>query len=811
MTADTAYLNAGDSPERRAAALLSHMTLDEKLAQLGGLWGRSVAVDGTVRDDIAMRAMPHGIGHITRNSMLLPPDELARNNNAIQKWLETRTRLGIPAIMHEEGCAGLMARGATTFPMPIALASTFDPALMQQIGAAIAHQLHAVGAHQLLAPVLDVVRDHRWGRVEETFGEDPLLCARMGVAYIRGAQDAAVTPGVACTAKHFLGYSGGEGGLNWAPANSGRRTLRDIFLPPFAAAIREAGVHSVMNAYQEIDGVPCGASRELLTDLLRTELGFSGTVVSDYDTLSSLHCYHNGATDAPDAAAQAMDAGIDIELPEHDLYKDPLRQALEAGQVDLATIDEAVRRVLRQKFALGLFEHRYVDEGRVSAAFDRTELVSLSREVACKSLILLKNEGDFLPLRSNTRKIALVGPGGHSARLMQGAYHYPSFYEFQFGGMPDFDGDTSRTTPPKDMVFALPAAAGDIAGSVDNNIEHPDWQEHLPPTVTVLDGLRAVAPAGTEIGYQPGCSIRGDDRSGIQPAVDLVRRADVAIVCLGGRSGLARDCTDGEFNDRTDLKLIGVQHDLLKALAETGTPVVLVLLNGRPLDLSWEAETIPAIVEAWLPGEQGGQAVADMIFGKVNPSGRLPVSLARSVGQMPLYYNRKPSAGRSQVFGDYTDLPASPLFPFGHGLSYSRFEYANLTVAGDQWRVGDTIRVCVDVTNVSARDGEEVVQLYVTDPVGSVTRPVLELKAFARVSIPARQVRRVTFALPPASFAFHGRDGAWGVEPGALIFKVGRSSADICGEAEICLYGERRVLNDYGVPAFTVAVDPVDS
>ncbi|ANY18631.1 Periplasmic beta-glucosidase precursor [Tsuneonella dongtanensis] len=810
MTFEARYLDAGLNTDTRADDLLARMTLDEKIAQIGGVWGRSIAEAGSVLEEVAVRVLHNGVGHITRNSMLLAPAELARNNNAIQRWLEHRTRLKIPAIMHEEGCGGLMIRGATTFPMPIGLASTFEPDLAKRIGGVIARQMQAVGAHQVLAPVLDVVRDHRWGRVEETFGEDPMLAGRMGVAYIRGAQETERGPRIACTAKHFIAYSGGQGGLNWAPADFGHRALRDTFLPPFTAAIREAGVGSVMNAYQEIDGVPCGASRELLTGLLRDELGFEGTVVSDYDTLSSLHCYHNSAVDAQEAAKQAIKAGIDIELPELDLYNDALRKALAEGEIEIADIDGAVRRILRQKFSLGLFENRYVDEGTVGLAFGCAEFVELSREVAGKSLILLKNDGPLLPLDRKIGKIALIGPAANSARLVQGAYHYPSFYEFQFGGMPDFEGDTSRTTPPRDMVFALPAAASDLAYDKASNIERPSWDEHLPPTVSIFEGLRSVAPAEVEISYLPGCSIRGDERSGLQQAVDLAREADVAILCLGGRSGLARDCTDGEFNDRVDLKLMGLQEEMLRSVVATGTPVVLVLLNGRPLDLSWAAENVGSIVEAWLPGEQGGQAIAELLYGLVNPSGRLPVSLARSVGQMPLYYNRKPSAGRSQVFGDYTDQQASPLFPFGHGLSYSEFEFSNIEVKSESYAVGDDIQLWVDVRNVSSRDGDAIVQLYVTDPVGSVTRPVLELKAFSRVPVPARECRRVAFTLPAESFAFHGIDGALAVEPGALKLKIGESSEDIHEEVEVQLSGERRILAEYSAPAFTVEIEPVD-
>ncbi|UCE88056.1 MAG: glycoside hydrolase family 3 C-terminal domain-containing protein [Deltaproteobacteria bacterium] len=747
------------------------MDLDEKLAQLGGVWAGALLDGERFSESRAKPALAHGIGHVTRlaGSSVLAPRACAELANQIQRFLLENTRLGIPAIVHEESCAGFTARGATCFPQAIGLASTFEPALVRELADVIRRQMRAVGARHSLAPVLDVARDPRWGRTEETFGEDPYLVARMGVAYVQGLQGETLRDGVIATGKHFVGYGASEGGLNWAPAPLPRRELLERFVPPFAAAIHEAGLASVMNAYHEIDGVPCGASAELLEALLREELGFEGVVVSDYFTVKTLMTYHGIAANESEAAQRALEAGIDVELPALDCYGAPLREAVESGRVALERVDRAVARLLGSKFELGLFDDPYVDAASAPAIFDTPEQRSLARRVAAKSIVLLKNDGDLLPLDPALRSVAVIGPSADSARLLQGDYHYPTHLEIVFGPMRD------GAPAPRPGGAEADAASGEPEPAT----REVDLSRVMVPTVTLLEGIRSAVSAQTEVHTARGCEILGDATDGFADAVATARAADVAIVAVGGKSGLVEGCTSGESVDRAALELPGAQAALVEAIAATGTPTVVVLVNGRPLALTRVAERVAALVEAWLPGEEGGHAVADVLFGRVDPAGRLPVSLPRAVGQVPLYYNHKPSGARSQWRGDYADLPTRPLFPFGHGLSYTRFDYANLSLAPRAVSPDGELEVALEVANVGERPGEEVVQLYVRDVVASLTRPVQELKGFARIALEPGECRRVAFRLDVGQLAFYDAAMQLVVEPGAVEIRVGRSSEDI--------------------------------
>jgi beta-glucosidase len=775
--------------ESRVDDLLKRMSLEEKQAQLGGAWGKLLVKDGLICKD-ACASIAHGIGHITRNSLHKVPFDAARDANALQAWLHDQTRLGIPALIHEETCAGVMAREATAFPMPIGMAASFDPDLIEDIGAVIRQQMLAVGAHQALAPVLDVVRDHRWGRCEETFGEDSYLAARCGVGYVLGVQGPPNGPLAACTAKHFVGYSASAGGLNWAPAQLGERELRDHHLPPFAAVIAEAGVRSVMNAYQEIDGIPVASSREILTGMLRDELGFSGVVVSDYDAIKSLRTYHDVAIDDSSAACLALRAGIDLELPVLDCYGEPLRRAVASGAASIQDIDEAVRRVLRLKFELGLFEHRRVDEHRAAQAYETKEHRELAHLAALRSLVLVRNEGRVLPLKASIRRIALIGPSADSVRLMQGDYQYPSFFEFQFGPL---DGRTPRFTGTGNTDAAA-VAGGATPGEASQTSAHPDLAAQFPNTITVKAGLLGLLGADISMIHERGCDIDGSDMSGFKRACDVAASADVVIAVLGGRSGLARDCTDGEFNDRATLGLPGVQQQLLEALVATGRPVILVLICGRPLCLAWAAENVPGILYAWLPGEEGGTAIAQCLLGSHEPQGRLPVSLARAVGQMPVHYNHKPSAARSYPFGDYTDLPVAPLYPFGHGMGYSRFTYSDLSLSGATFPTDGSFTVRLVVTNVGSRSGTEVVQLYLRARRECITRPVRELRGIARIALSPGDAGEVEFSVDASAVAAHDRDAVPCVVPGEVEVQIGASSADIRLRGLITATGARRIV-----------------
>jgi len=765
--------------EARVEDLLGRMTVDEKLAQLGCVWSTQLVRDEAFSVERAGELLAHGTGQVTRigASTGLRPAQSAAFANAIQRFLLEETRLGTPAIIHEESTAGFTARDATQFPQAIGLASTWNPALVEQAARVIREQMLAVGARQTLAPVLDIARDPRWGRTEETYGEDPYLVSRLGVAYVRGIQGDDLGRGVVATGKHFLGYGASEGGLNHAPAHIGPRELREVYARPFEAAIREAGLASVMNAYNEIDGLPCGGSAAILDDLLRGELGFDGVVVADYFTTGLLVRFHQVAADQGEAGRLALTAGLDVDLPALDCFGAPLKAEIEAGRVSIALVDRAVRRVLRQKFQLGLFEQPLVDAAAAPRVYQTPAQRALARAVAQQSIVLLKNDGGLLPLAPDLASIAVIGPTADDPRLLQGDYSYPAHLEIIYKG-----------------------AGGGILPRADAVAFHPG--PFFVPMVTPLAGIRAAVAPATEVRHARGCDVSGDDTSGIAAAVAAARGAAVAIVCVGGKSGLMPDCTSGEFRDACDLGLTGVQQRLVEAVVSTGTPTVVVLINGRVLALPWISAHVPALVEAWLPGEEGGAALADIVFGAVNPSGRLPISMPRTVGQVPVYYNHKSGGGRSQMLGDYSDGPTTPLYPFGHGLSYTRFAYDDLSIAAG----ASAIDIACRVTNAGPRDGEEVVQLYVRDVVASVTRPVKQLVGFARVALAAGAATRIRFTLDVSQLAFFDAAMRFVVEPGEFEIMVGASSADLRLHGRCTFAGPLRQLSTADLRPTVVAI-----
>ncbi len=777
--------------EARADDLLGRMTLDEKLAQLGCVWSTQLVVDDCFSPERARELLTNGTGHVTRigGSTGLRPSESAAFANDIQRFLVEHTRLGIPAIIHEESVAGLTARDATQFPQAIGLASTWNPALLQEMGRVIRDQMLAVGARQTLAPVLDIARDPRWGRCEETYGEDAYLAARLGVAYVRGVQGDDLRCGVAATGKHFIGYGLSEGGMNHAPVHLGARALRELYARPFEAAIREAGLASVMNAYNEIDGLPCAGAAAILDDLLRGALGFDGVVVADYYAVTLLHAFHHVAADKGAAARMALAAGLDVELPQLDCYGAPLRAHVERGSVPIALVDRSVRRQLRLKFALGLFVQPYVDAAAAARVYQTGEQRALARRIAQQSIVLLKNTGALLPLDPALGRIAVIGPCADNVRLLQGDYSYPAHVEIVY----------------QRAARHHAAAATDILPAAEEVAFHPG--PYFVPMVSPLAGIRAAVSAQTTVVYGAGCEIDGADTSGIAAAVEAARRAEIAVVAVGGKSGLMSDCTSGEFRDAADLGLTGVQQQLVEAVVATGTPTVVVLINGRVFALPWIAEYVPAVVEAWLPGEEGGNAIADVLFGAVNPAGRLPISVPRAVGQVPIYYNHKSGGGRSQMLGDYIDLPTTPLYPFGHGLCYTRFTYANLDVAPARPTPTSVLRIAVDVTNSGARAGDEVVQLYVRDVIASVTRPVKQLAGFARLHLQPGETRRVRFALDPSQLAFFDAAMRFVVEPGSFRIMIGASSEDIRVEATVAVEGDVRELSTAELVATRIEID----
>lgn len=744
------------SVEQRTAHLLEDMTLDEKLAQLGSCWVYQLLEKLTFSTEKAGRLIANGIGHITRlgGASNVKPKESAQLANTIQKYLIENTRLAIPAIIHEECCSGYMARGATVFPQAIGIASAWETELVEIMCDVIRAQIRSVGGHHALSPVLDVARDPRWGRTEETFGEDPYLVTQMGVAYVRGLQGKNWQERVIATGKHFVGYSVSEGGMNWAPPHIMPRELREVYLLPFEAAVREAGMASIMNGYHEIDGVPCGASKELLNDILRDEWGFDGTVVSDYFSVSQLFEYHHVACDKADAAHIALNSGLDVELPATDSFGAPLKGAVESGQIPMALVDQAVTRILRQKFALGLFENPYVDPEIV--AFDTPKDRQLAREIAQKSIVLLKNEGNLLPLDKNLQSLAVIGPNADSIRNLFGDYAYPAHMET--------------------LIEARRSAGGFFNTPMPDDIQNID---DFVESQSILTALRAAVSPQTEIHYARGCDVRDDSTDGFAEAVEAARKAQVAVVVVGDKAGLTDDCTSGEARDRAVLDLPGVQEQLVKAIYDTGTPVVLVLVNGRPVTLNWIAEQVPAILECWFPSEEGANAVVDVLFGDVNPGGKLPISFPRAVGQLPVFYSHRPSGGRSHWKTDYVETSVKPLYPFGYGLSYTTFAFSNLRVSATEARAGETVSVQVDVTNTGARAGDEVVQLYTHQHAHLITRPLKELKGFKRVHLAPGQTRTVTFELPVNIQAYLDRDMQLVVSPGQVELMVGSSAVDI--------------------------------
>jgi beta-glucosidase len=742
MTEIPTLLVDGTQPQVRVRELLARMTLEEKLAQIVGFWEKS---DGEVVAPLQgeFAAVPgldefarHGLGHLTRVYGTRPVDavERARWLWEFQRRMVTETRLGIPAIVHEECLTGLSAWKAATFPTPLAWGAAFHPELVERMGAAIGDSMRALGIHQGLAPVLDVIRDPRWGRVEECIGEDPYLVGTIGTSYVRGLQ----SRGVHATLKHFVGYSASRAGRNFAPVHAGPREVADVLLIPFEMAILDGAARSVMHSYAEIDGTPVAADPELLTGVLRERWGFEGPVVSDYFGVAFLHLLHHVAADLGDAAGQALAAGVDIELPTGDAYAAPLAEAIRAGHVDEALVDRAVLRMLQQKLELGLLDATFDDEPPTAIDLDSPEHRAIARRLAEESTVLLRNDG-VLPLPPGHR-IAVIGPNADRAAAMFGCY--------------SFVNHVLSHTPDVEPGFAVP---------------------------TMLEALRSEFDA---VFFQAGCGIDDTDRSGFAAAVAAAAEADVAVLVMGDQAGLFGRGTVGEGCDRDDLELPGVQRELVEAVLATGTPTVLVLLTGRPYAVGWALDRCAAVVQAFFPGEEGAGAVAGVLSGRVNPSGRLPVSLPRSAGAQPYSYLH-PALGEGN---EVTNLDSTPAAAFGFGLSYTTFAYDDMTVAATVPTSG-SFPVTVQVTNTGTIAGEDVVQLYGRDVIGSVTRPVAQLLGYRRVRLEPGESATVRFTVPTTRLAFSDRSYTRVVEPGEIELWAG-TSTERAAETRTELIGE---------------------
>ena len=739
------YRNSRLPVEQRVADLLARMTLEEKVAQLTCLWQTrpqakpqtDFSIDrGDFSPDKASQVMKYGIGQIARQRERKGPREGAVFANAVQKWLIEHTRLGIPAILHDEILHGHMAQGSTSFPQPIALSTTWDPEFVSKVFTVAALETRVRGSHQVLGPNLDVAREPRWGRTEETYGEDPYLVSRMAVAVIKALQGPG--PGIdgdhiIATAKHYAAHGQPEGGTNIAPANYSERVLREVFLPSFKAAVTEAGIMSVMPSYNEIDGVPSHVNKWLLERVLRKEWGFKGYVVSDYYAIPQLMDLHHVAGDKAEAARLALEAGIDIELPDPDCFR-MLVQLVKEGRVSEAAVDKAVMRNLRAKFLLGLFENPYVDPDRAVEVTNSIEHRGLAAEAARRAITLLKNDNNLLPLdRGRLKSLAVIGPNADRVHL---------------GGYSDNPGRG---------VSVLQG----ITEKVGNKIR-----------VTFAEGCKITKEGGDWWADTSHLSDESADARLIAQAVDVAKTADVAVLVLGGNEDTNKEgWAENHLGDRDSLDLIGHQNDLVKAVLETGKPTIVVLINSGPLSINYIAEKVPAVLEGFYLGQETGIGIADVLFGDYNPSGKLTVSFPRSVGQLPIYYNRKPTARRGYLY-----TSKQPLFPFGYGLSYTSFEYSNLKVSPAQIGSAGQTKVNVTVTNSGQRAGDEIVQLYIRDLVSSVTRPVMELKDFRRVSLAPGESKTVEFVITPDKLSFLNLNMESVVEPGWFDIMVGTSS-----------------------------------
>ncbi len=746
------------SVEQKVEDLLKKMTLEEKIAQLKArsvrfwkffseffeelpeekkrkleesFWSivfgeRDISDSLSVRywekhwKEVVLEDGKYPVGQLSCTLRGFTPREGAQFANKIQKFLTENTRLKIPVMIHDEAIHGCMARGSTIFPQSIALASTWDPDLMRKVAVTIGKEIKARGIHQCLSPTINIARDPRCGRTEETYGEDPYLASVMGTCFVEGVQ----SQGVVTTPKHFVANFVGEGGRDSGAIHFSERILREIYFPAFKACIQKANALSLMAAYNSLDGIPCSCNRKLLTDILRKEWGFKGFVVSDYFSVLHINTKHKIAATKAEAAKRALEAGLDMELPESDCFEELLHLVKE-GKLSKEVINEAVRRVLKIKFWLGLFDNPYVDPDYAEKVCDCEEHRKLALEAAKKAIVLLKNEDKTLPLSKDLKSVAVIGP--NAAKLPLGGY----------------SGTGVKI-------------------------------------VTPLEGIKNKVSENTKVYFAEGCGLTGNSTEDFEKAIKIASKSEVAILCVGN----SVPETEGEQRDRCDLDLPGRQEDLIKEICKTGTPVVVVLINGSAVTMMNWIDEVQAVIEAWYPGEEGGNAIADVLFGDYNPGGKLPITFPKRVGQLPLYYNQKPT-GRVD---DYVDLRGKqPLFPFGYGLSYTKFEYGNLTINPKSIRADEKVTISLDVKNIGEREGDEVVQLYVHDKVASIARPVKELKGFRRITLKPGEKKKVTFSLSQDDLLFYDANMNLIVEPGIFEVMIGSSSEDIRlkGEFEV--------------------------
>ncbi len=830
--------------EQRVEDLLHRMTLEEKIGQLQCVISDLERSEAKIKD------------HVGNVGVILRPfeaKEAAEKLNHLQKVALEQTRLGIPILMHDEALHGLVGKGATSFPQAIGLAATWDVNLVSQVAAAIAAETKSRGIRQVLSPVVNIARDVRWGRVEETYGEDPFLTARLGAAFCKSFEDS----GVITTPKHYAANIG-DGGRDSNPVHFSERLLREIYFPGFKACFQEGKARSVMAAYNSLDGIPCSSNRWLLTKILREEWGFSGFVVSDYGSVGGIFDLHRTAANKSEAAKQAIEAGMDVELPGVYIFGEPLLEAVQQGMVKESTIDQAVRRVLTAKFALGLFDNPYVDPDAAERINDCESHRQLARQAAQKAIVLLKNDNRVLPLKKNLKSIAVLGPLANVAKL--GGYSgfgmktisplegirakvdpktqvtfkrgcllelvtlppIPADYLTPVGDKTgekgllgeyfnnmDFSGDpvlvrvdreihfdwgggapdeavnseqfsvrwTGKLTAPATGEYQLGVTTDDgVRLFLDGQLLIEYWKDRSPMTNTVSVKLEKNRQYDIRMEYYEnaggafaslGWNYQPDYSREINEAVQAAKNADAAIVVVG--------IIEGEGMDRSNLDLPGFQEKLISDVAGTGTPTIVVLINGSAITMQNWYKKVQAIVEAWYPGEEGGHAIADVLFGDYNPGGKLPITFPQYVGQVPLYYNHKPT-GRGY---DYVDLSGKPLFPFGYGLSYTEFEYSNLAIDPPEVKSGQRVKITFDLKNIGTMAGDEVVQLYIHDPIASIARPIKELRGFQRLHLQPGEKASISFELTSDDLSLWDANMKWVLEPGRFDIFIGSSSEDI--------------------------------
>ena len=783
----------------RTSQLLEQMTLTEKCKQLVGIMPTEfLGSDGP--DSAAMRrTLSHGIGQISNfSSVVTTPLEIVRLVNGVQRFLVEHTRLGIPALFHAEAANGFVAPEYTSFPTPIGLAATWNTAAITQMAEITRDQMRSVGVRLALSPVMDVARDPRWGRVHETYGEDAYLASEFSVAFTRGLQGPDLTRGVAATGKHFLGYALTEGGQNMAATHAGPRELYDVYATPFEAAVKLAGLDSVMNSYSEIDGIPVGANRALLRDMLRDRMGLTGPVVSDYTTVEWLMSRQGVASTAAQAGALAISAGIDVELPSEVGYGANLEAEVRAGRVREQDVDEAVGRVLAQKFRLGLFEDPYGDTDPITIQKTAASGSELSAQLAHESITLLKNNG-ILPL-AGTGRIAVIGPNAESAMANFAAYTYPRMVDMLQG----LALGTSRMAGVEGMSAAVDIEPAVVAATAEKFAQlvqvDTDQLARAHPGATDLASAMSSAFPTAEVRSAEGVGIRSGDVEALNDALALAAWADVVILALGGRSGwFGADVTEGEGTDVAHIELPAHQVELVERLSTVGTPLVGVLYQGRAHAITNIDDLLSATLVAFYPGPAGAEAVASVLSGETNPSGKLPYTIPRATGQIPIYYSQKRGSGHRRepgdMFKEYLDLENTPLYAFGHGIGYSEFAYGGITVANDRIPTdGGVIAATVGITNVGERRGTEIVQIYMSDAAVGVTRPGLQLVGFDRVELAPGQSATVHCSIPVDILGYSGADGLFQIQPSSATVYAGAASDDLRSELDIALVGETVIL-----------------